>query len=276
MNFFPDTPDEQVMFSTILIKSVLPSGEISTATGFIYTYQIDDMQIPVIVTNKHVANSKMKTLHFKFHTGNFDQKQIYDEKYDLTYNKPFIIEHQLLDLSIIPIAPLLSHIKEKDNKDIFYIGLRKENVIQKEALKDLTAFEDLLMVGYPKGLYDETNYLPIFRTGKTASHPFFDFNSIGIGLSDLSVYEGSSGSPVFLYNSGAYYSKKRKTMLVGGRIELLGINSSVYTSENKGQLRVITSTQAIVQPVYNEKIDIGVYIKAHHLNDFEEQLKKLV
>ena len=276
MNFFPDTPDEQVMFSTILIKSVLPSGEISTATGFIYTYQIDDMQIPVIVTNKHVANSKMKTSHFKFHTGNFDQKQIYDEKYDLTYNKPFIIEHQLLDLSIIPIAPLLSHIKEKDNKDIFYIGLRKENVIQKEALKDLTAFEDLLMVGYPKGLYDETNYLPIFRTGKTASHPFFDFNSIGIGLSDLSVYEGSSGSPVFLYNSGAYYSKKRKTMLVGGRIELLGINSSVYTSENKGQLRVITSTQAIVQPVYNEKIDIGVYIKAHHLNDFEEQLKKLV
>lgn len=275
MNFFPDTPDEQVMYSTVLILSTLRNGTQSTATGFIYTYIFEDKQVPVIVTNKHVANSTVKTLHLKFHTGDYNSRTIYNEKYNINYDNPYIIEHSELDLSIIPIAPILTKAQE-DKKSIFYIGLKKENVIQKEALEDLTAFEDLLMVGYPRGLYDQYNYLPLFRTGKTASHPYFDFNSLGVGLSDISVYEGSSGSPIFIYNLGTYYSKKSKRTNIGGRIILLGINSSVYTAKTKGILEIVKSSIETIQPIYDEKLGLGVYIKAYHLNDFEDKIVKML
>jgi hypothetical protein len=276
MNFFPQTPDEQVMYSTILIQTNHKNGMSGKATGFIYTYIFDNIQVPVLVTNKHVANSAVKSFQLKFHTGNYSKREISQEIIDITYDSPLILEHPTLDLAIIPFAPILDHAKNKMNKEIFYIGLRKENILQKEALENLTALEDIIMVGYPNGLYDEINYLPIFRTGRTASHPFFDFNGKGIALSDLSVFEGSSGSPIFLYNSGTYFNKKDNATIVGGRMALLGINSGVLTSEVIGQIRIDTVNPTALIPVHKEKINIGVYIKAYHLNDFELQIKQLV
>ena len=43
-------------------------------------------------------------------------------------------------------------------------------------LEELSALEELVMVGYPIGLWDKNNNFPIFRKGYTASHPAIDFN----------------------------------------------------------------------------------------------------
>lgn len=63
----------------------------------------------------------------------------------------------------------------------------------KEKLKDLSALEELVMVGYPIGLSDTRNNYPIFRKGYTSAHPAVDFNDDGIGLVDMACFPGSSG-----------------------------------------------------------------------------------
>ena len=56
---------------------------------------------------------------------------------------------------------------------------------------------EVIFVGYPQGLYDPVNYLPIIRRGFIASVPDIDFNGKGQIVIDAQVFPGSSGSPVF-------------------------------------------------------------------------------
>ena len=73
------------------------------------------------------------------------------------------------------------------------------------------------MVGYPIGLYDKINNLPIFRKGYTACHPSIDFNRKGIGLIDMACFPGSSGSPIYVLNEGLVKSKNG-ALYVGNRV----------------------------------------------------------
>ena len=49
----PTGMTEQLMFSTV--RLVADNG--SCGTGFFFNYQIDDNNVPVIITNKHVVNN---------------------------------------------------------------------------------------------------------------------------------------------------------------------------------------------------------------------------
>jgi hypothetical protein len=59
--------------------------------------------------------------------------------------------------------------------DPFVISFSKKMIPTEEDLADLTAVEDVLMVGYPLGLWDQRNNLPIFRRGITATHSAVDY-----------------------------------------------------------------------------------------------------
>ena len=41
---------------------------------------------------------------------------------------------------------------------------------------ELSAVEEILMIGYPNGLWDAVNNYPLIRRGVTASHPAVDFD----------------------------------------------------------------------------------------------------
>ena len=86
----------------------------------------------------------------------------------------------------------------------------------KENLQDLSALEELVMVGYPIGLWDERNNFPIFRKGFTACHPAIDFNEDGIGLIDMACFPGSSGSPIYILMRVDIKIRK-ETSLLGSR-----------------------------------------------------------
>lgn len=50
-------------------------------------------------------------------------------------------------------------------KDVFYIGNDESILGSREKLEKLSALEEVTMVGYPIGLWDEKNNFPIFRRG---------------------------------------------------------------------------------------------------------------
>ena len=128
------------------------------------------------------------------------------------------------------------------------------------------------MVGYPIGLWDEKNNFPIFRKGYTASHPAYDFNEKGIGLIDMACFPGSSGSPIYILNETSY-SDKKGNMYMGKRVILIGILYAGPRYNAQGDLIVTTiPTHQKIQTTTPMMINLGYYIKAHELQEFEDYI----
>ena len=116
-------------------------------------------------------------------------------------------------------------------------------------------------MGYPNGIYDTANLLPVFRRGITATPPQVDYNDRPVFLVDASVFPGSSGSPVFIYNLGGYGT--RKGFQSGTRIFFLGIIAEVYFRKEEGTLEFKSIPTARVPVVKTrEMLDLGIVFKA--------------
>lgn len=191
---YPKSLSERMMYSTVLIETNTGKG-----TGFFFRFKVDDsVFIPVIITNKHVINNNPnQEVNIAFHT----RKDLEDLEKNITCRiKADWIFHDTQDLCFCFLQPIDEQIKSTRKTNIFYIPIEEDLIYNDEKLKSLSAVEDILMVGYPIGLYDTTNNYPIFRRGITSSHPATDFNNKNIGLVDVACFPGSSGSPIFIIN----------------------------------------------------------------------------
>ena len=92
-------------------------------------------------------------------------------------------------------APFLAPPIKPLEKKVFYRSLSRENLVDFQTEE---AIQDIMMVGYPMGIADEENNLPVVRKGITSSHIRSNFQKKPEVLIDAAVFPGSSGSPVFL------------------------------------------------------------------------------
>jgi hypothetical protein len=82
------------------------------------------------------------------------------------------------------------------------------------------------LLGYPYGFYDESHFLPVWKTGHVASEPAVDFNDLPTFLVDVSAFPGMSGSPVLAVANGIYEAEDG-SMRSGRVLKLLGIFSAM-------------------------------------------------
>ena len=157
---------------------------------------------------------------FYLHLNNGDNSST--ENHQVTYTTNWIF-HSTKDLCFCFINPVFEKVRQTTGKDVFYIANDKSIIATRPKLETLSALEELVMVGYPIGLWDFKNNLPIFRRGYTASHPAIDFNKNGIGVVDMACFPGSSGSPIYILNENGYSDKNGNTYLGAKRIILIGI-----------------------------------------------------
>ena len=155
---------------------------------------------------------------------------------------------------------------------MYYIGNDESIVYAQEKLNELTALEELVMVGYPIGLCAIRNNYPIFRKGYTASHPAIDFNEEGVGLIDMACLPGSSGSPIYILNEGGYRDKKGNTFLGQSRIILIGFLCSgpCYTAEGDVIVKSIPTSKVSITTNTPIMANLGYYIKAKEILVFKE------
>jgi hypothetical protein len=118
-------------------------------------------------------------------------------------------------------------------------------------------------IGYPNGIYDEHNLLPIVRRGITATPPAADYEGKRQVLIDASVFPGSSGSPVFVWDPRGVASHETGGRIVGRSLYLLGVLSAVFFQEDTGRIEQVTiPTRQEPVAIFNRTIDIGVVLKA--------------
>jgi hypothetical protein len=136
--------------------------------------------------------------------------------------------------------------------------------------------EDIIMIGYPNGIWDAKHNLPIIRRGITATHPKLSYNGKPEFLIDAACFPGSSGSPVFLANIGSYVSPDG-ALCAGNRIALLGTLYAGPQHTATGEVVVVevpTDTRAMaISTIPN---NLGLVIHSSKLLDFEPILGKII
>lgn len=267
----PKSITEKLMLSTVLIKTEEGSG-----TGFFYHFHYENnMYVPVIITNKHVVNYKTREkVLFAVHLKEKDTENVVSGTIDVGLDVEWF-QHSNKDLCFCFANVLIDNLK-KEGKNIFYVPIDDSLIYNEEKLMELSAVEDILMVGYPIGLSDTINHYPIFRRGITASHPAIDFNEQGIGLIDMACFPGSSGSPIFIVNEGSY-NDKNGNVYIANRVVFLGVlfSGPVYNAQGKIDIIEIPTAQTITAntPVM---VNLWYYVKASELLEFKNKIKEII
>src|SRR5664280_1563980 len=117
-----------------------------------------------------------------------------------------------VDVAALSLSPLLNVMATQGTHAFFRTVDASLCVTPGRAAK-LDALESVVFVGYPSGIYDTTNLIPIIRRGMTATPIAVDYRGLPAFLVDAAVFPGSSGSPVFLFDRGAYQERSGGTVV---------------------------------------------------------------
>ncbi|GAB6285336.1 MAG: hypothetical protein STSR0009_15370 [Methanoregula sp.] len=265
----PTTESEQLLFTTVRIEVIKANKQKSIGTGFFFAFNPETEKSPIyIITNKHVVEDGITGI-FSLHepnpsaepvipSGNFCNVQI-DNLQD------YCIPHPDKDIDLVAISTAPLNLEaERMGKDIFHFTFDQTMIPNDDQLEELSAVEDILMAGYPIGLWDYYNNLPIIRRGITASHPAMDFCGKSITVIDAACFPGSSGSPVLIFKEGMYQTKKG--LMMGKRILLLGVlyGGPQMTVEGDIEIKNIPTVKQQISET-SIPIHLGYVIKAKEI-----------
>jgi hypothetical protein len=272
------TPTEYLMHATVRIECIDGQGKQSVGTGFLFLLFLQGTSsVPVVITNKHVIKSAT-TGKFVLTLAKPNGEPDFAQHYPIEIND--FAKHWIghpdptVDLAAFPCAGIFDRL-EKQRRKAFWTGLDQSLIPTPDQLKELTPVEELLIVGYPVGIWDATNNAPVFRRGITATAPYLDFLGKKEFLIDAAIFPDSSGSPVLLVNLGSW-GGRGGGLNVGSRIQLLGINYAVATYNASGEIKIQeVPTEMRPVPVVSIPSNLGICIKSTRILDFEPLFVKL-
>lgn len=257
---------EKLMFTTLRLEA----NDGSCGTGYYFNFYIGDYLIPTIITNKHVVkNNPNERMKFQVHLTDDNETDSGNHTVELSTNWYF---HSTKDLCFTYCNIIFQEIPKITGKSVFYRAVDFNLIFNEEQLKNLSMMESVVMIGYPNGLWDFKNNYLIFRYGFTASHQGYDFNEKGIGVIDMSCFPGSSGSPIFILNEGSYRNKTEGVFFGENRIIFLGTLFAGPQYNVEGNI-VIKSIAQIPIAQTQLMLNLGYYIKAYELKEFENRIK---
>lgn len=267
-------PIEQLLHATVRLETTDSQGQRGAGTAFYFRFpdpsRPSEQMVPVLVTNRHVV-AGVTSASFNVSTQADDGgpalgKHVTVELADF---EAAWHPHPTLDLCIMPIGPLMEALKAKGHRP-YYVMIDVTLLAAPEVMADLLPLDEVVFVGYPTGLSDVTNNLPIMRRGVAASSPSVDFNGKPEFLIDAACLPGSSGSPVLLWNNGSWVDRQGNTIL-GSRVAMLGVLSSGPPLNLAVQGLADGVSAVTVAPA-----NLGYVIKADRLRDFEPIIARLV
>lgn len=253
MNFNTEEISTQLMFCTVLLL-IHTNDSIKTGTGHIYTRRTSKGDIPFIITNKHVVDGCISgEMYF---TEAKDGKPILGSRLQITFDGSFVLQHVYsdYDLAFIPMGPILNKFSEQ-GKNIFFRSISQEIFLTPESANNLSAIEQITFIGYPRGLVDLKNNLPIIRQGITSTPIWNKFNDRNVFLIDASSFPGSSGSPVFIFNQGMYYTQGGN-LIAGTRILYCGVLTETIRHESDNGSEYLNLGAVVNALAVNEKIEL--------------------
>ena len=180
-------------------------------------------------------------------------KEVVRVQFDKTVIEPNKLGE--LDLVALPLAGAINDMQGKGIQ-LYFKSIDCSLLPKSNDIDELSAIEEITFIGYPSAIYDTVNKIPVIRQGITATPIWNDFKGERAFLIDAGVFPGSSGSPVFIYNRGAFPT--RNGITVGSRIKFVGILKETMRRKEKAGL---------------DYLDLGVVINS---TSFFDELNKYI
>ncbi|WP_273281118.1 S1 family peptidase [Pseudooceanicola atlanticus] len=254
----------------------------NVGTGFYYTSSAGTEKgqfVPLIVTNKHVLKGAtwcVIEIAKRNPDGSRHFGPAYRYKFDI--NSVTIFDHPDpgVDVTAIACAPLLEDFKAKSGLDPYMLSI-DSSIAPPGALSPfLTAGTSVLMIGFPNGLADEQNNMPVMRRGILAAPYTINFQGRTDFVVDIAAFGGSSGSPVFAYFDGMVPILDGPEGVAGMGIQIGGPSIYFLGLLHSGP-QVTADGDILVQPAPTSKaisrtnimMHIGFCAKASTLDDIE-------
>ncbi len=269
--------EEQLLYTTVRIVVVKQdNGKLTpgTGTGFYFDFaESNSVNRPYIITNKHVVQNAV--------LGGFEliQRDKNGQPDSLTQELliPNFVDQWIphpdpkVDLCIMPLAGLMNEAHKK-NLDFYHKAFRSINIPSDLEWNSFNVIENVFIIGYPIGLVDTVNNIPLIRTGTTASPPFKDYNGKKEFVVDAGCFPGSSGSPVIYMPNPIKFSEKQKNLK---DFLFLGVLYAGPTMKINGEI-VVKQIATNVKPMSESHIPInlGYIIKSDRINDFRKIIDK--
>lgn len=260
---------EELLFVTTFLQGKTAKGSLA-GTGFVFRVDLQGgTQAPFLITNKHVL-SGVTELKIRFvradPTGNHPQLGFAREATMADFHGAAWKGHPdpAVDVAAYPLAEAIEGLT-KIGQPPFYKSLESSMCLNETNIGTLDALEEVTFLGYPNGIYDTKNFVPVARRGSTATPIALDYRGEPAFLIDASVFPGSSGSPVFIINQGTYRPRGLQGIAFGDRFILLGVLAAVHVRQVEGS--ATPSLPAALTIVTEETLDLGIVYKASAIEE---------
>lgn len=264
--------DSLLPHCTVYLVGLKNNIPMSTGTGFYYffddTFTDQNGKLQEggtarigIITNKHVVEN-LDDMVYYFNSSIEGETGYKSEEIRIPLDSNSVIPHPdpSIDLCVILTDELVDRIKSSGRKLHLY-PVRSNIRINEDDYKNMETIQDLLMIGYPRGIWDSVNNLPIMRRGINATPLYENYQGQNAFAVDIASYHGSSGSPIFIYDKGFYLDNNN--FVPGNRLIFVGVLSSGHKTTT-----IINDKLSI-----DEMLHIGIAIKANAIDVFEELVK---
>lgn len=193
---------DDLYYNTLKITATFPD-QISEGTGFLFDGQHEGQKDLYLVTSKHVLiNSenaqKAENISINFHSRGSSMFGAFEQR-PAKIKDPFVYMHpdQAVDLCMIPLNSLIETIEKRYSISIYYRALGLNHILTDFSTQP--CFQEVLIAGYPVGIFDHINNIPLVHKGITATPSSMPYKGRQEFLIQAPCYAGSAGSPVFVF-----------------------------------------------------------------------------
>ena len=266
-----ETASEQLFFTTVYLSGKDAAAATWTGTGFIINYEVaSGGLVPVLVTNKHVLDGAVELTVRLVRVGADGQPISQATQTTLVGFGPsawFGHPTPEVDVAVLFLGPIIQQMQD-EGRAPFYRAFSVDQMLTEAQAHELDALEEVTFVGYPNGLFDTANFLPIARRGQTATPLQNNYRGAPAFLIDASIFGGSSGSPVLIFDRGTYTTRDGGTV-IGSRMHLVGVLAAVHVRQASGSVHDLPARKIAV---FDEPIDLGIVFKSSAIQDCVNRL----
>lgn len=263
----------RLLFSTVRVEAENGEGVTSVGTAYFFEFDFEDKgyDSAFLITNRHViAGSSVG--HMYFHARHRDQNRPSGSFYRISFGdfESWWASHPNgLDIAMMSVSPLRDHFLKVTGEPLYHRSLSESAIPSPAHLRHLNASQAVLMIGYPTGLWDKTNNLPLLRRGHTASHPAVEFNGKPEVFLDIAAFPGSSGSPVVVLNENSVFDTASGAAF-GTRFLFLGTLYAGPVHMASGAIEIVEApTSQVPVALTGIPMHLGIYIHSREVLAFK-------